>query len=237
MKSTANEVERLKTEYLLRDKRLAGADIYAWRNPSYIFTIHQRQRAIVRLLIKHKIISLEGKSILEIGCGKGGVLVDFHRFISREDQLFGIDILSDRIRDAKELLPGANIIQANGQTLPYVSKSFDLVLQFTALSSILDGGIRNEICREMVRVLRPPGMIIWYDFWLNPTNRHTHGIKPPEIRRMFPGCSFHFQKVTLAPPIARRIVPISAILAALLEKVRIFNSHYLVAIHPLSQDG
>jgi hypothetical protein len=76
-------------------------------------------------------------------------------------------------------------------------------------------------------------LILWYDFWLNPTNKQTRGIRPPEIRRLFPGCGFEFHRITLAPPLARRIVPISWLLAALLEKLKLLNTHYLVAIqHP-----
>jgi hypothetical protein len=82
----------------------------------------------------------------------------------------------------------------------------------------------------MVRVLRPGGLIIWYDFWFNPTNRQTQGIRPAEIRRLFPHCTHTFYRLTLAPPLARRLVPLSWTLALLLEKLRLFNSHYLVAI-------
>jgi hypothetical protein len=51
---------------------------------------------------------------------------------------------------------------------------------------------------------------------------------------LFPNCTYEFHKITLAPPLARRIVPISWILALLLEKLKIFNTHYLVAIRPLT---
>ena len=125
----------------------------------------------------------------------------------------------------------------------------------TAISSILDPQIRRNICAELLRVLRSPdlgsgkpgGMILWYDFWLNPVNPQTRGVRPAEIKRLFPNCSFEFHKITLAPPIARRVVPVSWILAYGLERLAIFNSHYpvryidflgnvqdyLVAIRPL----
>ena len=46
----------------------------------------------------------------------------------------------------------------------------------------------------------------------------------------FPNCRYEFHRITLAPPLARRILPISWILACVLERLTIFNSHYLVAI-------
>jgi len=70
----------------------------------------------------------------------------------------------------------------------------------------------------------------YYDFWLNPTNPQTRGIRPAEIRHLFPGCQIEFHRITLAPPIARRLVPISWQLSALLEKLLVFNSHYLSVI-------
>jgi hypothetical protein len=73
-------------------------------------------------------------------------------------------------------------------------------------------------------------LIVWYDFWLNPSNRQTRGIRPAEIRHLFPGCTFDFRKITLAPPLARRVVPLSWLAAYLLEKLSVFNSHYLVGI-------
>jgi hypothetical protein len=68
--------------------------------------------------------------------------------------------------------------------------------------------------------------------WLNPTNPHTHGIRPAEIMRMFPNCQYEFHRITLAPPIARLLVGASWLLCAFLEKLKIFNTHYLVAIRP-----
>jgi hypothetical protein len=73
-----------------------------------------------------------------------------------------------------------------------------------------------------------------YDFWLNPTNRQTRGIRPSEIRRLFPGAHLEFYRITLAPPIARRLAPCSWLLCCLLERLQAFNTHYLVAIKKTS---
>jgi ubiquinone/menaquinone biosynthesis C-methylase UbiE len=167
-----------------------------------------------------------------MGCGGGGVLTEYLGFGASPENLFGIDLLFDRLLHAHHRLPGSGFSNADGQSLPYPSKTFDLVLQYTAISSILDPEIRLNICAELLRVLKSGGMILWYDFWLNPTNPQTRGIRPSEIRRLFPGCRFKFHRITLAPPIARRLVPISWQLSALLEKLTVFNSHYLAVIRP-----
>lgn len=102
-------------------------------------------------------------------------------------------------------------------------------------SSILDSDIRARAVSEMLRVLKPDGLIVWYDFWTNPTNKQTRGIRPTEIRKLFPGCTFRFQKITLAPPITRLLVPHFSALAYFLEALTIFNSHYLVIIRKQNQ--
>ena len=83
---------------------------------------------------------------------------------------------------------------------------------------------------EMRRVLRPGGLIVWYDFWTNPTNPQVRGIRPDEVRRLFPGCRCQFRRVTLAPPLARRLVRLSWTSALLLEKLRLLNTHDLAII-------
>jgi hypothetical protein len=58
------------------------------------------------------------------------------------------------------------------------------------------------------------------------------------IKRLFPNCRYEFQRITLAPPIARRLAPISWGLCLFLESLKIFNiipfgdTHYMVAIQP-----
>lgn len=161
---------------------------------------------------------------------KGGVLVEFLMYGVKPRGLFGIDLLHPRLIEAHHKLPSSPIATADRQYLPYTADSFDLALQFTAFSSILDNQIKLNMAADILRVLKPEGYIIWYDFWLNPTNKQTRGIHPTEIRHLFPNCSFDFHKITLAPPIARKVVPVSWGLAVFLESLKIFNSHFLVLI-------
>lgn len=228
----SNDLTRLRQEYAEREHRLAGSDLYSAFNPANLFMIQQRQRVTLALLRRHGFWPLTDKSILELGCGRGGVLLEYLGYGASPEWLHGTDLLTDRLKDAHAKLPHLLLTNADGQSLPYRAAVFDLVLQYTVFSSILDDGIKANLAREMLRVLKPGGMILWYDFWLNPTNAQTRGIRPTEIRRLFQGCRFKFYCITLAPPIARLLVPISWILAYSLEKMRMLNSHYLVVIRP-----
>ena len=228
-----DDIARLRNEYEDRKRRFAGSNVYSWFNAANLFIIQQRQRAVLNILKKRGLTDLSNLQIFEMGCGEGGVLTEFLNFGASPQNLFSVDLLANRLFHAQRQLPACHFSNADGQDLPFLSQAFDLVMQFTALSSILNSSIRQNICHELLRVLKPSGLILWYDFWLNPTNPQTRGIRPTEIHRLFPGCTFEFQRITLAPPIARRLVPISWQLSAFLEKLTVFNSHYLVAIQHL----
>jgi ubiquinone/menaquinone biosynthesis C-methylase UbiE len=232
-----SEIERIQQEYASREKRFAGSDLYSMFNVSHLFAVQQRQRATLKILRKMGIHNLLDLKLLEIGCGSGRILQEFLNFGMPSRNLYGLDLLMNRLSQAYEQLPVSQLVNADGQMIPFRSGSFDLVTQYTALSSILDTVIRKRVATDMVRVLKPGGFIIWYDFWLNPANVQTHGIRRAEIQSMFPNCRLEFQKITLAPPVARRLVPISWGLAFFLESLRIFNSHYLVIISPKNESN
>lgn len=225
-----DDLQRLRHEYADREQRLAGSDRYSLFNPAQLFTVQQRQRHEAVLLRRHGCYPLHDKNILEVGCGRGSILYHLMGFGAVPSRLYGIDLLEDRVHDAHDRLPHVALACADGQTLPYKSRSFDLVLQYTALSSVLDDTIKANIAQDMLRVLRPGGIVLWYDFWLNPSNDQTRGIRPPEIKRLFPGCRYDFHRITLAPPITRRLASKSWMICYLLEKIRLLNTHYLAVV-------
>lgn len=233
----SDDLVRLRQEYAGRETRLAGSRLYSFLNPAHLFMIQSRARAVLAMLARHGVTDLKDRRILELGCGRGGVLLEYQAWGAAPERLFGIDLLFDRVRDAHQASSKYPLACANGENLPYPRGSFDIVLQYTAFSSVLEDGVKQNLAREMVRVLRAGGIILWYDFWLNPTNRQTRGIRPGEVRRLFPGCACDFKKITLAPPIARRIVPVSWFLASFLENLGFLNTHYVAAIWPVHSAG
>ena len=226
-----SDLDRLRAEYSRRQDDPRNHQRYSKESPEYRFQMEQRRQALIDLLQQHGFSSNSRTRLLEVGCGSGGVLLEFQSLGISPGNLLGIDLLYNRLREAHQHLPQSLVCNADGQHLPYTNATFDVVVQFTAFSSVLDATVKNRMATEMLRVLTPGGIIIWYDFWWNPTNRQTRGIKPAEISALFPDCSITLKKTTLAPPISRLLVPLSIGLARTVESGKLLNSHYLALIH------
>jgi ubiquinone/menaquinone biosynthesis C-methylase UbiE len=175
---------------------------------------------------------LSDRTILEVGCGSGAWIQQFIRWGARPELITGIDLRAEALAKAKESLPAAvRLERGNAAALPFAPGLFDIVLQSTMFTSVLDAGVRRQIASEMLRVLKPDGMILWYDFLVdNPTNPDVRGVSRREINTLFSGCKFDLRRVTLVPPVARWLAPRSWFLTYVLSHVRPFCTHYLGAI-------
>lgn len=221
----------IRAEYARRDHDARYNDRYAPTNPAALLEIQQRQQAVAALLRRTMPRQVSALRLVDMGCGTGGPLQHWIGLGLAPEHCTGVDLLPERLAPAQTRLPVAvGLVAADAGRLPFADASFDIVSQFTMMSSVLDDAIRERAAAEMLRILKPGGMIVWYDFWLNPNNRRTRGIGRREIRRLFPGCSYDVQRVTLAPPIARRLAPFSPLACRCIEALRAFNSHYLVGI-------
>ena len=169
--------------------------------------------------------------ILDVGCGTGGLLRDFIKYGATPDNLYGIDLLEERIEAAKKLSPNINFICENSEKIPFDDNHFDICMQFTVFSSIFDFNMKKNIAKEMIRVLKSNGIILWYDFFYdNPGNPDVKGIKKKEIYELFSGNKIFLRRITPAPPLSRIVIPYSFFFGYLLESLKLFNTHYLGVI-------
>jgi ubiquinone/menaquinone biosynthesis C-methylase UbiE len=104
------------------------------------------------------------------------------------------------------------------------------VLAFTLFSSITDAEKRKAVAAEIVRVLRPGGGLLWYDFWTNPVNHDVEALGLGEVRRLFGREPVEAQRVTLAPPVARLLARHSRLLCELLAKLPLLRTHWLAFV-------
>jgi SAM-dependent methyltransferase len=228
----ANDLEarRILSEYQRRSREIP-ADFYALTRPVNLFYRHGQERALLIALRKATLLPLRDRCILEVGCGTGQWYSAFEAFGATRANLAGIELDPDRAHSCASSFPGIDVRTGDASSLPWMNDTFDIVFQSTMFTSILDSEVKQAVAREMVRVLKPDGVILWYDFtYNNPHNPQVRGIGRSEISRLFPGCAVELRSVTLAPPIARRLVPVSWMLASLLEALRVLNTHYLGVI-------
>lgn len=105
-----------------------------------------------------------------MGCGNVGVLRNFIHYSTGPENLYGIDLLSDRIEKAKRLSP--NIDFRCGDASNFLMK---------------------------MRVLELDGIILWFDYHINNTqNPDVKGVKKKEIYELFPNCDIFFKRILLA---------------------------------------
>jgi SAM-dependent methyltransferase len=231
--ATLSEVDRIRIEYARRSRELPP-DLYGYNRPVNQFFYCQTFRACVNALSREAMFPLNGKRVADIGCGTGNWLLDFVKWGASPDDIAGIDLDEIRIQQARARLPHADLLCGDASVLPWPDASFDLVTQFTVFTSILDAAMRRRLAVEMLRVVKPSGLILWYDFRVdNPKNRNVHGVSRGEILSLFPGCGIKLCSLTLAPPLARRVVNVSWTAALLLEMLPLARTHYLGLIRRL----
>jgi ubiquinone/menaquinone biosynthesis C-methylase UbiE len=220
------EEARIRTAYGRRNESDAR---YSWFSPGNEFMSQDRERRLIGSLRKNGFVGLEKKLILEVGCGTGQWLRDFIKWGARPESITGIDLLQERIARARDLCPkGVHVQCASATALPFLDERFDLVLQSTVFTSILDQAVKQQIANEMMRVVKRDGIILWYDYHVNnPRNSDVRGVKRREIYQLFPNCRIDLERITLAPPLARALAPYSYLACYLLEKLPPLCTHYL----------
>ena len=208
---------------------------YAWSNPALLFIMQDLERRVLRLLAREGVLPLHDKHILEVGCGTGYWLRQFVKWGADPVAVTGVDLLPDRIAAARKLCPvGMRLFSGNAADLPLPDSSFDVAALFTVFTSILDPELKRQVARETLRVLKPRGLLVWYDFHVaSPQNPDVKAIGKNEITELFPGCSIALERVMLAPPIARLVAPRSWLLCTLLETIPLLRTHYLGAIRAI----
>lgn len=224
------EVERVRKVYRERDRNGKYRD-YSIFNPFALFIFQQREKAIIKALKSHGMIHLSDKEILDVGCGMGDILRQFISYGAKPEHLHGIDLLPERIKIAKKLSPDIDFQYGNADSLPFKKEYFDIILQFTMFTSILNTEMKKKIAVGLLAALKQNGIILWYDYHISkPSNSDVHGVKKREIKSLFPDCVFNFKRITLAPPITRILAPYSFLSCYLLEKIPFLCTHFLAVI-------
>jgi len=225
----AAEEARIRAAYAHRDTTPEILKRESYFDRACLFMMQEQERKILALLRKHRRDDLANQTILEVGCGTGGNLRRLIKWGARPESVVGLDLLPDNIDRARWLSPnGVSLHCGSAANIPFPDGSFDLVVQVTVFSSILDPGMKQRIAQEMLRVLKADGAILWLDFFFNnPKNHDVRGVGQKEIRSLFPDCVAKVCRVNLAPPLVRLLAPRSWLLCDVLASLAFLNTHYL----------
>jgi len=196
-------------------------------DPFRLQTQQERQERLLTFFRSIGLASLKGLKILDVGCGSGGQLRRLTDFGADPANCFGIDLSEKGVSDARHVNPNISFAKANAAVLPFSENAFDLVFQFTVLTSVLKSETRRQIVKEIQRVLRPGGYFISYDFaYSNPRNRNVRGIGRRELARLLAPYELRFSGLTLAPPIGRPVARFSPFFYRTLAAVPLLRTHY-----------
>jgi ubiquinone/menaquinone biosynthesis C-methylase UbiE len=135
---------------------------------------------------------LEGKRILDVGCGTGRGVADF---VETAKMTVGADASQDMLLSAAQKVEGRSgvgLVRSYAQSLPFPTGCFDVVtsLNFLHLFSL---PTQAEMITEMKRVVRPGGVVVLefdnavHGLGLGLFKRWTgreHGSLPGEIRQV-----------------------------------------------------
>ncbi|MBX3413360.1 MAG: class I SAM-dependent methyltransferase [Pirellulales bacterium] len=177
------------------------------------------------MLERNGLRPLGERRVLDVGSGRNEFLAACHeRWGHTGPLLCGVELMPDRVEGGRQEYPYLTLVCGSADRLEFADASFDLVHQGMLLTSILDEALRRAIVAEMMRVVRPGGYILWYDFVWNPTNRHARGIGYRALCNYFPGWKVaDRRRVTVVPPLARLVSRVSPALVGALERCRVLN--------------
>lgn len=114
------------------------------------FRYDGRWRKVADAMAKHYCLK-KGDRVLDVGCGKGFLLYDLTQSVPGIE-VAGLDISSYAIKNAKEEIRPF-VHTGNANALPYMDKSFDLVISINALHNLYCFDF-DKALREIERVGR-----------------------------------------------------------------------------------
>ena len=193
--------EEINSQY---NKRKNKENLY--QGGFYVEHVQEEIKKNINIQLKKCFTNFNDLTLLEIGAGNGTNAYIFESFGFTRSNIYFNELLKERIQAIKVNFPENKVYEGDAITIP-IDKTFDVIFQSTVFSSILNQSDRIKLANRMWNLLKPGGIILWYDFiYNNPKNKDVRKITEKELKYLFPNYSFcDVKKITLAPPIGRKI--------------------------------
>lgn len=227
---TANseEIERVRERYQRR-MVLPEADLYNPLRPSVFMGKQEKERALIKLINETGLMPVREKKVLEVGCGSGSNLLKLIELGFSPENLVANELLETHLQYAQKRLPQAvKMLFGDASEIDLEPETFDIVLQSTVFTSLLDDGFQQKLADKIWQLTKPGGGVIWYDFiHNNPSNKDVRGVQIRRIKELFPRGRIKTWKITLAPPISRRVTRLHPVLYSIFNIFPFLRTHVL----------
>lgn len=226
----SQEAKRIRDVYAKRDAS-GKRHLYGWNQADELLSQYLLRAAVAEALTKAGIDNFAELDCLDVGCGAGAWLRSLMEWGAEPSRLHGVDLLADRIEQARAISPHIDFSVSPGWPLPFGDFSMDIVSAYTVFSSILDPNARAALAGEMMRIVRPSGLILIYDFRARSLrNCDTVGVGLNEIKRLFHGMQANYKMVSMVPPLQRQLVKWSPALAHFMEMLLPFMRTHALCV-------
>lgn len=229
----ANEIRRIRAVYAEYDNRSLGATLWG-QNPGNVANAEWLAQSVVDAVAERA--DRDGPmTIVDIGCGGGGLLGRLRQRLPAPVRLVGVDLIEERLGRAT-----ADFWALVGDAchLPLRRASADVIVFSTVFSSILANGMRAQIAAQAAAAIRPGGLVIVHEMRYPSRNPNVERLSRTDLRQLFPSFTAQLEPHTLVPPLARRLGSLTPRLHPLLRRRPWLLSHYFVTFTaPGSQPG
>lgn len=161
-----------------------------------------RRQKLIKIMHLQELVG--GKSVLEIGCGIGDVLLEVSRFGPRE--LYGVDASEEMIGLARQFLEGikVDLLVNPSHRLPFPEKSFDVVILMFEFQFLDDEEELEKRLYEATRVARQ-WLVLVENTSPQARQEENHIARPVEFYKMqFSKKRFHLRRISYLDESASR---------------------------------
>jgi SAM-dependent methyltransferase len=200
-----SEDDRVRSRYAERDASQTLSGFWTLTNPVVLHLAQERERVAIAALARYTEIGLRQARMLDVGCGWGVEFANYLRWGMSLENLVGVDLMLPRLQEARRRY-SASVVNASGAALPFLDGCFDVVCQNVVFSSIIDNDVKKQVAREMLRVLRRGGLVLWYDaFRTRSRDVHFRAVPMGEVQSLFPDTRFTWHRLTTDLGLLKRL--------------------------------